>query len=216
MNRTRTLVVVAATVLALAACGDDAGDSVAPTTPTTPTPPIIEWEDLGTVDLGDGWELADAEGDGPFVAIRRAGATVGVIEVARFPIDTVDAVDAVLDAGGSEADALAAHAEEYLAIFEADRREGCGPDYAFVPEPTTSVDGVDGPLVRYGFVGGAPATERNLHWAGIRGGELVLVTVAAAEPGGCLPPEGPGLTIADLAEVEPRLAGAIEASPLPA
>ena len=209
----RNRALLLALALVAAACSDD-DDAAPPTTTTTaPAPAVaIEWNSLGTVDLGDGWSLADAEGDAPIVAIRRDGEPVGIIELLMFPVDSLDAVADNLDDG--EDAALAAHAAEFLDALGADRAEGCGDDYGFVIEPAELFDAGDGRAVRYGFTGappGEPVSERTIQWAAVRDDRLVLVQVSAYDPGACVAP-GEELTVADLAEVEPLLAPAIEAS----
>lgn len=221
LRRLAAVVILAAFLLASCADGaDDAGStstSTPPTAPSAPSAPVVRWgEDIGVVDLGGGWSLTDAEGNGPFTAVRLDGTTVGTIELVRFPIATLPVVRDVVAGGGSPGDALLAHAAEYLAAFEDDRHTGCGPAYAFAPEPTRLVEGASSPLVHYGFRGGSPVTERQLQWATISGDDLVLVTVSAYDDGGCLAREGHELTVEQLDALAARLGAAVEASPLPA
>ena len=219
--RRRVLAVGRATAALLAAlalaagCGDDDdAASPPPTSTTAPAPtPAIDWASVDTVDLGDGWSLADAEGNAPLVAIVRDGAQVGIVELHSFPVDSLDAVAEAL-AEGEDA-ALAAHADDFVTALAADRAAGCGEDYEFVAEPVELLDAGDGRAVRYGFTGGPPGepvSERTVQWAALRGDVLVLAQVSAYDADACVSTEGAELTVADLAEVEPRLAPAIEAS----
>ena len=193
--------------------------SAASTTSTTPdleAAPRFAWTSLVDVDLGAGWHLVDGEGDAPVVEVERDGEVVGIVELVAFPLDTLPTVSRRLAEDGERA-ALAAHAEGYLREFREDRRQGCGPDHQFTPEPVVERSFPDGVAVRYGFTGGVGSeqTERTIQWAGIRGDDLVIVSVAAYDEGSCIGTEGAELTTSELAELEPLLAPAAEANPLP-
>ena len=159
---------------------------------------------MGTVDLGDGYSLRDEPGDAPIVAIYRDGEHIGIIEINRFPVETRD---------------LHEHVEKFHSAIGSDRKDGCGIEYDYRPEPPVPVSGPDGELVRYGFTGanarGEPATERTIQWAAIQGDELVIINVAAYDEGGCVGTEGAELTTAELEVVAPLIAPIIERSPFP-
>lgn len=216
--------------LAVGACstGSDPGSAVPttlqPATTTTgapagePAAPVVDWEAVSTVALGGGWALDDAEGDGPFYDVRRDGDVVGQLEAGSFPVETLDVVAEVLDGGGSAVDALEAHAREYAGTFGDDRASGCGADYRFVANPAMVLDTPSGDVVAYGFTGtladGAPS-ERIVQFAGLRDDRLVILTATAADPGGCLPPEGPTFTSEQLESFRPLLVDVVAASGLP-
>lgn len=115
--------------------------------------------------------------------------------------------------------ALQAHVDDFLQSFRSDRRIGCGAEYVVTPEPTRFVDAPGGLLVHYGFAGspkaGAAPTERTIQWAGLRGDNLVLISVSAYEPTSCVESGSEG-TLANLEDVEPRLRQLVEANALPA
>ena len=209
--RARTFLIA---ILLLVGCSDYGdSESAAPSTSTTaaaPTTtaarsgPTIGWSNVGVIELGSGYSLRDEEGDAPIVAIYSDDEHVGIIEINKFPADTTD---------------LSAHIEQFHSSIEADRKEGCGTDYEYEREASSTLDGPDGEFVRYGFTGarerGAPVTERTIQWAAIQDGELVIINVAAYDEAGCIGTEGAELTVAELEKVEPLLSPVIERSPFP-
>jgi hypothetical protein len=168
------------------------------------------------VQVSTEWQLQDEEGHGPFVSVVRNGRRVGAIEILEFPLDTLPEVTAAL-ANGTRS-ALNAHVAAFLASFTSDRAAGCGVEYRFTPDPAEHTRALDGAVVRYGFRGtmrdGTPS-ERVIHWAGVRGEFLVLLTASAHDAGGCLPPEGTEFTTADLDAFAPLLERVVLASRLP-
>ena len=210
-NLRRSLAVVTALVVAalvavgVAVAADDETDTDDRAGPpvTQPTPmPTFDWASPTLVDLGGGWSVADAEGDGPFVEVRLDGAVVGFLEYMRY------AYDGTLDE----------HVADFYDAIGGDRANAPVDGYRFVPDPATHSTAADGPIVRYGFTGTMPdgsASERTYQWAGIRNGEVVLISAAANDPGGLFPPEGTEFTTAQLESVVDRLDRLVRASGLP-
>ena len=201
-----------AVLLLLAGCSSDsepreeadATTTTAAEVTTTVVPsPTIDWDDIGVVDLGDGYTLRDEEGDAPIVAIYRGTEHVGIVEVNRFP---------------KSSPTLEAHVEQFHSSLEADRRKGCGADYEYEQIGPEFEDGPDGRFAHYGFTGsrpGEPVTEKTLQWATFQEDELVIINVAAYDEDGCVGTEGAELTTAELERVESLLRSAVEASPFP-
>lgn len=220
MRRRPALVIALAITVGLGACtSDDDGptddDVPRPTTTTAASsgdesdPITIDWDlDDSGAELSEGWSLHDAEGDGPFVEVRRDGEVVGLLETTNFPIESIGTLRGGAGDDASRRASLRAYAEEFVSTFRADRAEGCGADYRYDPEPIELFEGPGGPLVAYGFTGaladGSPS-EGIAAIAGIRDDQLVLVTATASDEGGCLPAEGPAFTTAVLDEFRPLL-----------
>jgi hypothetical protein len=218
-------------VLSAGACSNDATDADdgddATSTTSTPSgddagPIIIDWGvDEAGVELPGGWSLHDAEGDGPFLDVRRDGELVGLVETTSFPVESIETLRGGAGDDAGKRASLRAYAEDFVSTFRADRAEGCGAGYRYEPAPIELFAGPDGPLVAYGFTGqladGSPS-EGIAALAGIRDDQLVLVTATASDEGGCLPAEGPAFTTADLDEFRPLLQriGAGSGVPTPA
>jgi hypothetical protein len=199
----------------VAAPADPLPPTAAPSTaaPTTAGPgPSYDWDRPRTVALAGGLSLGRCEGDAPLVCVRRGGRVVGVLELLRFPLSSLPAL-----AGKSGREALDAQAAEYVGSFTRDRAQGCGSGYEVTPLPVRHLTAADGAVVSYGFTGtlasGAPS-EHVVQWAGIRGKDLVLLSAAAYERTGCLPPEGDAFDVATLREAAPLLDAVVAASPL--
>ena len=194
--------------LALVACGGDAAAPPAPVTSTSARPValVVEWDAPGLdVELGGGLRARHCEGDAPLLCIERAGVPVGVVELGDFP-------------AGDRRPLAERIAGLYRTTTE-DRRRGCPPGYRFetVPPQPAPVAGLDG--LRYGFTGtfadGRPS-ERTIAWMVERGGVVTVISAAAAEPDGCLPPEGAGhFTTATLGAAASGLERLVAGSRLP-
>ena len=210
------IVLVIGAGLLAAACGSDEEPTSATSTTSSAVPAVaVDWEKLGSHDLGSGWTLRDAEGDAPIVEILEDGRLVGSLEVVSFPLATLPEVTAARRDGGAGA-ALAAHASSFFTAIREDRRAGCGSDYRFRPDEPETVELLDGAAIRYGFTGGVTgAEERTVQWAGIRGDALVILSVPAYDPGSCLGTEGAELDVATLERLERRLTAAVERGALP-
>lgn len=223
MTGRRRTVAFALLTLALVACAgndevEDAGPSGDPGPVASPSPAVLNWSAPSTVQLSGGWTIAPAEGDAPLLDVLLDGRAVGQLEILRFPVATLEAVQAALEAGGSEQEALEVHAGEYDEAIRSDRVAGCGPDYGFAADPATLLDTASGPAVRYGFAGtladGAPS-ERVVQFAGLDGETLVIVSAVAYDPGGCLANEGVAFTSEELERFQPVLTDTIRVSGLP-
>lgn len=206
-------------LLLLPACGGDDVATPEPATTTTtaassgntPEPPgeslIVDWEALALdVDLGGGFHARHCEGDAPLLCIERTGVPVGVVEL--------------LDFSAGDHQPLEARIADLYRTTAEDRAKGCPPGYRFegVPPEPASVAGGDG--LRYGFTAtfadGRPS-ERTIAWMTQRGDVVTVLSAAADEPDGCLPPEGAGhFTVATLQAAAPGLERLVAGSRLPA
>lgn len=246
MRTTKRAVLIATMVaLAVyaAACGStdaDSGTSAptptptvgvhdAPTTPTSPPtstpragePPSsgfgpVNWSDPSVVvDLGDGWTIAACEGGAAMLCVSRDGEFVGNVEALRFPLESFDVVDPTADAAAN----LRAIAVDFLAAMELDRAGGCGSDYDFEQLPVADFAFDGRPGITYGFVGrtaGGGASELNIQFAAIDGGDLVLIATIAYDEGGCPGRDDTsGFDSASLEVVSDRIAAVLAVSVLP-
>jgi hypothetical protein len=214
--------------LSAGACSDSerSSDDRGSTTTTDPDGDgsaaiTIDWDvDADGVELPEGWSLHDAEGDGPFLEVRR-GEVAGLLETTSFPVESIDTLRGGAGNDASRRASLRAYAEDFVSTFRADRAEGCGAGYGYEPSPIDVFEGPDGPLVAYGFTGtladGSPS-EGIAAIAGIHDDQLVLVTATASDEGGCLPAEGTVFTTAALDNFRPVLLriGAGSGVPTPA
>ena len=235
MRRWPALVIALAVIGGLGACSNDEGDGppdddVAGATTTTESlrddggadPITVDWDvEADGVELAEGWSLHDAEGDGPFLEVRRDGEVAGLLETTSFPVESIDTLRGGAGDDASRRASLRAYAEEFVSTFRADRAEGCGADYGYEPAPIELFEGPDGPVVAYGFTGtladGSPS-EGIAAIAGIHDDQLVLVTATASDEGGCLPAEGTVFTTDALDDFRPVLLriGAGSGVPTPA
>ena len=225
-SRWAASVLVATGLVATAGCAADEPETAEPATTTTarsspsttaPATAGLSFSDdteRGPVDLGDGWSAARCEGDAPIFCVTRAGTTVGKVELAVFPVDSIE-LDGFADAveEGDVEEAMTIVADDFVRALEADRKDGCGSDYELEPdhpEPAT-VLGKAG--LRYGYTGtkGGETVERQVGHGLIDGDDVVLVNTPAYAPGGCVPPEGE-FDLNTLEEFLPRLGGLIAAS----
>jgi hypothetical protein len=204
MKVRRSLAVVTALVVAalvavgvtVAAGGDEEPDT------HERAGPVFDWATAAPVDLGGGWTVLDAEGDGPFVEVRRNGRLVGFLEYMGYSIDGT----------------LDQHVADYYEAIGGDRAGAPVEGYRFVADRVVHATAADGPIVRYGFTGTMPdgsPSERTYQWAGVRRGRLVLLSAAANDPGGLFPPEGTEFTTAQLEQLVERLDRLVRASGLP-
>lgn len=202
--------VTALAIGAVALGGLDGGAGGDRPTEVTAVPPArLDWLRPVPVDLGGGWAVADTEGDAPMVTVLRNGRPVGIVEYLDFGLEE--------PATGDRA-TLDAHMAEYVRDIGNDRATAPVKDYRFDPDPAVHLRAADGAAVRYGFRGtlsdGRPS-ERSVHWAGIRGGRLVIVAASAYDEGGLFAREGSEFTSADLDAVAERLDALVRASGLP-
>ncbi|MGH8990476.1 MAG: hypothetical protein ACRDZ7_02985 [Acidimicrobiia bacterium] len=200
----------------LAACGGDdtAAPEPAPATTTTAaattvtgSATVVDWTTAGLdVDIGDGFRARHCEGDAPLLCIERAGIPVGVLELLDFP-------------AGEPPQSLEDRITDFYRTFTADRTQGCPPGYRFegVAPEAAAVAGGEG--LRYGFTGtfadGRPS-EYTLAWMTRRGDVVTVLSAAADELDGCLPPEGAGhFTTATLEAAAAGLGRLVAGSRLP-
>ncbi len=181
--------------------------SVTSTTATTaPAPVSVDWSALALdVDLGDGFHARHCEGDAPLLCIEQAGVPVGVVEL--------------LDLPAGDGQTLEQRVADLYRSTAADRAQGCPAGYRFQPAPPVPASIAGGQGLRYGFTGtfadGRPS-ERTIAWMVDRGDVVTVLSAAADEPDGCLPPEGAGhFTTATLTAAGPALERLVAGSRLP-
>ena len=197
------------TLMALQACGGEDTATRGPTSTSTtvaPGPLVVDWEAPGLdVDLGDRFRARHCEGDAPLLCIEEAGVPVGVVELLDFPAgDRKPLEDRIAD---------------LLRTTAADRAQGCPPGYRFDPVGPERATVAGSPGLRYGFTAtfasGRPS-ERTIAWMVERGDAVTVLSAAADEPDGCLPPEGAGhFTTATLEAAAAALERLVAASRLP-
>lgn len=199
--------------------GTSATTARATTTTMAPAPAkaSVDWANPAASSLAGAWTLADAAGDGPFIEAAQNGKVAGQIELLAFKVSNVEAVRNALEAGDDDQEALSAWIDEFYADLRSDRAKGCGAGYVLdVDDPVFST-APDGVVARYGFTGaataGAPA-ERTVVFAGLRAGNLVLVSLAGSDDGTCVPVET-GFDSATVTDLGTALAPAITRSGLP-
>ncbi len=205
--RTSLAPALLAGLLLAAACSD-----------SEPAPPAeaVDWSDpTKPVVLDGGWIVRACEGDAPLLCVERAGATVGLVEANAYPVASFDTLD---PAGEADAN-LRALAAGFVVALKSDRVAGCGADYGFDPMEPEPFTLADRPGLTYGFTGtladGQPS-ELNLQYATVVGDQVVAITAAAYDEGGC--PGRDGLASFDsatLAEFRPMLEAVLARSPLP-
>ena len=223
--RVPLLVLAGMTTVLVGACSDatdTATDKPSPTTSTSEAPGVggLDFASGSQVDLGDGWIVAPCESGPPLFCARHEGeaGTQSVIELLSVPTSSYPAVKRALDEGGTPAEALAAQVAEYHTTFQEDRPAGCGTDYLVDPigPDDVTVAGHDG--VMYGFDGHQDGrhVERNIHFATIRDDTLYIIVATAVEDGTCMDDgELAEFSIAELTDLQPRVAQMIAASTLP-
>jgi hypothetical protein len=101
----------------------------------------------------------------------------------------------------------------------ADRAQGCPPGYRFQSMPPEPASVAGGQGLRYGFMAtfadGRPS-ERTIAWMVERGDVVTILSAAADEADGCLPPEGAGhFTVATLTAAAPALERLVAGSRVP-
>ena len=209
MTTMRTLAAVAIAAVLSTGCGSDDPDGTTdPTSTTTSTTAAsaggladFDWSAPEPTALEGGWTIADCAGDAPVLCLTHEDGRTTKVEHLRFELP-----------GGT----LREHAARYVADLVVDRAAGCGEDYHVDADLLVDLDTADGPVLRYGFLGGTGdvPTERTVQWAGERDGGLVLVTLAGFDAGSCLAPEGDG-TVADVGQLIDGLDTLISAAGLP-
>jgi hypothetical protein len=189
--------------------------SAPPSTSTTLVSAPIDWADPSViVTLGDGWTVQACEGEAPLLCVSRNGSHIGLVEANEYPLDSFEGTNPK-DPGGS----LILIAEDFIDSMAADRAAGCGVGYRLDPHMTSPVTVGGQPGIRFGYTGvmadGSPS-ERIAQFGTIVGDEVLLLTAAAYDDGGC-----PGrdelatFSSADLAAFEPFLEAVVLSSPLP-
>ena len=195
MGRAAGVAVAVAAGALLAACGggDDASREAAPTSTITSMPGDVAAGEAISVDWTtrtiepaevDGWTLEPCEGDAPLVCLSRGGGeATGAVELSEFALSSFTALE---DKRGL--DALEALADDAVTALAADRKEGCGVDYAVEADETVpqQVLGTDG--LRYGWTAtvDGEVVERNVSYAAIVGPTVYLLVAGALEPDGCM------------------------------
>jgi hypothetical protein len=212
------LLVVATTALAgCAADGETSTDGALPTSTTVPTTGI-DFVAGSDVDLGGGWKISPCESGPPLFCARLDGETQAVIEIQTYKANSYLTVKRVLEAGGTDEEALRAEAQAFVDVFKKDRPVGCGAGYDVEPIPPTktAVGGHAGIL--YGFDGkqNGKHVERALLFSTIVGADLHIISMNAIDDDTCMDDgELAEFTIAELTVLEPKISRAIAAATLP-
>lgn len=212
-----------------AGCGATETPGPSPSEPTSPTaepstddeaptasPIVGQWASGGSpVDLGDGWELLDCEGDIPAQCIERDGTPAGLLELSDWPLtsELASASDAT-----SVTAALQAFADDRHRETASDRAAGCGSDYEFASDETQPVRVGGLPGVRYGFTGteAGMLTEHVVTYATVHADRLWLVVADAAASAGCMGSDELLVFEPDvLAELLPTIDRIVAGTPLP-
>ena len=170
--------------LLLAGCGaDDPAPVSTPPSTTTTTPPVaasVDWAARSlTVADAEGYAIEFCEGEAPVLCVTRDGAAVGAVELASFPVSSIDVL-----ADGD----LAAWADDFAGAIARDRAAGCGDGYAVeadAPEPAR-LGGAEGIFYRLTGTLDGRTVERVAGVAAVVDGQLWLLTANALEDGGCL------------------------------
>lgn len=197
-------------------------EPVAPATPATPDEPdnaisgSIDWTDSSqSATLAPGTTIAKCEGDAPFLCVERDGATIGTLEMLRYPVASFDLID---PASALETN-IRTMSADFLAAIGDDRAATCGADYRFEPLEFESFSFGDQPAFHYGYRGtmaDGAASELNLQYATIVGDDIVLVTAIAYDAGGCPGRDDlPNFDSATLAELSDELETVLRQTPIP-
>lgn len=221
-NPLSSILLIAAALMALTACGvSDLGNvststTLAPDLPPTGVGAVVDWEDPTKVaELEGGWTVRACEGEGPLLCVERGGETVGVVEAMLFPVASFDD----LDPNGEPRENLELFAAGFIEAIGSDRAAGCGADYGFDPFPVEDFVLGGTPGVSFGFVGSMPdgkPSELNLQYATIVGEEILSIVATAYDEGGCPGRDDlGGFDTAALSEFRPRLEEVLLESALP-
>lgn len=219
-SKPRWPLIVAATLSTglLTSCGGDDNDDARGSTTTSQPVAVFDFGGRGTAALGDGWTISHCEGDAPLFCVSDGVEPRGVIEVLDYPIASYDAVEEVLERGGSTAEALRAQAAEFQRVFEEDRPVGCGSGYIlerYGPRPVT-VAGLPGVIYGFDATFSGRRVERALQFAAIDGDALHILATSAVEDGTCLDDgESIDFTVDELDGIQPRLERLVATSRLP-
>lgn len=183
MNLRRAASAVVLTLL-LAACGSDDPTPVsAPPSTTTTTTPVaasVDWAARSlTLATAEGYAIGFCEGEAPMLCVTRDGADVGVVELASFPVSSIDVL-----ADGD----LSAWAEDFARAIARDRAAACGDGYAVAAdEPVPArLGGAEGIFYRLTGTLDGRTVERVAGVAAVVDGQLWLLTANALDEGGCL------------------------------
>jgi hypothetical protein len=202
--------------LFLVGCADDDDGGSDNSVPAEDVAPVLDWSDLPPEPvLHEGWTFGSCGGTAPIVCVAGPSGD-GSMELLRYDVNDLDAVEAALDADAGPVDAVRAFADEYVASFTASRPQEC-PGTSVVPDEQVPlvVGGMDG--LRYGFVvqgDDGTVVERSVQWAAIDGSDLVVVAAGAIEPTrACFEPIGE-FTPSGLAAALPALDDVVAASEL--
>jgi hypothetical protein len=186
--------------------------------------PVVDWGAIAaSVDLGDGWSAGSCGGGAPFVCIRKGGTPVGLVELARYPVDSITLPGfREAAARGDTVKALSVVVADLYESVRKDRAAVCGPGYSLETLPPEKATVSGGPGIRYGFTGkertgkkGTVIAERQITYSTLRGGMLVVQSAVGYPADGCMPGEGGQFTPERLAEFAPVLERLVASSRLP-
>ena len=172
--------------------------AVPTTSPTQPIPtadPNMPWTAanifntiLGPAPAPEGWQVQPCEGEAPWLCISDGQETVGLVELAVYPLDGHTEFQAILAELGLEPGielqpdearaALSALAESYLDIIREDRQITY-PDDPFIPIGPEPVQVGRLPGVAIGFIhenGDRQVVERYLNYTAFDGHTIYWIT----------------------------------------
>ncbi len=201
---------LAACVLVLAACGNAPTERLK----ATPAPIPVDWSDPGlSVDAGDGWTILRCDSEHLALCVNRDGAPAGHILMEDIP-----SIGEELTSSQDQVQAtLAVRTQTIYRELRRHRAERCGEGYRVetsVPKPV-AVAGLTG--LEYEAAGSleGKVVERTIGYRVFRDGIETLMEATAIEPGGCLIPEEPTFTVAQLRQFQEVLARVVAGSVLP-
>ena len=175
----------------------------------------LDWDTPGDrVRFANGWSLTTTTN--PMIEVRkpRGGGVIGVVELLSFPLDNDLArprTAAALER------ALRREIAEHHEVIAADRREGLGPDYRYLPRKTRTIRFGNTPALRYGAVtkdADGDVVERHRGYMAVKRGQLWVFVANGYDP---------NLFASDVIQLTPErqqvlarhLDDLVEASPLP-
>ncbi len=185
------IVAAAIAALVLVATGTGEVDDASGGHDDDPTA-TVDWASRTAHVPHDRWTVEFCEGDAPVMCLTDADGAWGGIELSSWDTADLDVLEAAFADGATAAEALDAFAEEFLTTLRADRAEGCGPEYQFTPDASTSTTVAGLPGLRYGFRGivRGETVEHVVGHAVITDGTLHLFNASGLADDGCLGREG--------------------------
>lgn len=193
-----------------AACGNAPTERLK----ATPAPIRVNWSDPGlSVDAGDGWTIVRCDSEHIALCVNQDGIPAGHVLMEDLP-----SIGEELTSSQDQIQAtLAVRTQTIYRELRRHRAERCGEDYRVetsVPKPV-AVAGLTG--LGYEATGSrdGKVVERTIGYRVFRDGIETIIEATAIEPGGCLIPEEPTFTVAQLRAFQNLLARVAAGSLLP-